>query len=137
MSEGYFIKDGEKVLSEELISEPRVPEREIGESGGSTFQTERMADSRTLRREWIWYAQRIALLPKWLEWRGLGQSGQCERSSEINEALWLQNGAWILFQTWQVGSYRNVSKRELLQYNLCFWRFFHLLGGEEKPVRDL
>lgn len=46
--------------------------------------------------------------------------------SEINGALWLQNGSWILFQMWQVaiemfqgGNYCNINC--VFEYSFTFW----------------
>ena len=65
-----------KVLSEELTSEPMEPVSGLRESGGSAWQAERMATTRTVRKDGAWCAQSMALLFEWLEWRGPKQSGQ-------------------------------------------------------------
>lgn len=60
------------------------PVRGLGESGGSTCWAERMADARTPRKDPGCYAQGMALLLKWLEWRAPGQSYRCERARQID-----------------------------------------------------
>ena len=74
-----------RVLFEEVISEVKEPVRIMGESEGSTFQIERMAEARTLSGTEC-ACSRNGIANQVAEVEGTGQSGWCKRATEINGA---------------------------------------------------